>query len=158
MAINGADYVEYVHQQDPLYSLLPLVVKVGFTDNKENSLSIPINNDCTYDRLLSFAGKVTKLDTIPAFTDNIVGSRDANAENLPCIIPSEDYRGKREQLRIDNERILVNPNIPLSLLRNYVIYKHNSPLWFESRGGEIFIKEEKFLLQVIPDLRVLGFV
>lgn len=143
MAINGADYVEYVHQQDPLYSLLPLVVKVGFTDSKENSLSIPINNDCTYDRLLSFAGKVTKLDTIPAFTDNIVGSRDANAENLPCIIPSEDYRGKREQLRIDNERILVNPNIPLSLLRNYVIYKHNSPLWFESRGGEIFIKEEK---------------
>ena len=39
--------------------------------------------------------------------------------------------------------ILINPDLPLSLLRNFVNYKHNNPVWFESRRGEIFIKEEK---------------
>lgn len=143
MIINRAECVEYVQQQDLLYSLLPSIVKVGFKDRDEHSLSIPVNNDCTYVSLLGFAGNISEFDGITAFTDNIIGSTDNCVENVPCIIPCIDYRGKREQLRIDNERILVNPNIPLSILRNYVSYKHNNPLWFESRKGEIFIKEEK---------------
>lgn len=141
--ICSAKYVEYVQQHDPLYSLLPPVVKVGFKDKDESSLSIPVNKDCTYGSLLGFAGIISDLHPVISSPENTTPSPDENAENVPCIVPSMDYRGRREQLRIDNERIMVNPDFPLPLLRNYANYMHNIPLWFESRGGEIFIEEEK---------------
>lgn len=141
-AIAGATYVEYVEQKDPLFHLLPPMIKVGYDCNQK--LPLEENPYCTYDRLLAFAGRISDFENAPEYTDlkNREGSPDPNATNIPCMIPSNDCRGKRELLRIDQELILVNSNLSLSLLHNFVNYKHNMPIWVQRRNGDIYIKDE----------------
>lgn len=140
MAISGATYVEYVKQQDPLFQLLPPVIKVGYVGNQ--NLPFEGNPYCTYDKLLGFAGRISDFDQTPVYRKYIEGSYDPNASGTPCMIPSNDYRGKRELLRIDQYCILHNPEVSLSLLHNYVNYSHNKPIWVQRGNGDIYLKDE----------------
>lgn len=140
-AINGAKYVEYVEQQDPLFKILPPMVKVGY----EIGTTLPLeeNKYGTYQQLLNFAGSISDFEKDSVFTQNTIASHDGSTYDTPCMVPSMDSRGRREQLRIDNERILSNHAISLSLLRNYANFKHNKYVWIQRGNGDIYFKDER---------------
>lgn len=130
-AIAGATYVEYVEQKDSLFHLLPPMVKVGYEYGSD--LPLPENTCCTYDKILAFAGKINDFDQVA----------NPNESDTPCLeLTGYSCGGRTERLRLSVNHILENSDdFPRSLLRNYVNYKHNKPVWIQRQNCDIFVKD-----------------
>ena len=143
---NTVDHFEYKSLQlsDKLNKYIPPYIVVGLSSNQNNA---PIEKCCTslVDDLLAFAGKVSELEKDPTVF-HMRNCIDEKTYSYPVMVPSPYDRGRRELLRLSANDVLDNDNLSPDLLKTYVRYKKNEPVWFVDRklqqNSELYFKSE----------------
>lgn len=126
-----------------LNKYIPSYIVVGLSTN-QNLDTIQVCSTSFVDELLLFAGKVSELDQdkVAFKTRNF---NDDTSYSYPVMVASPYNRGRKELLRLSPNDILDNDNLSPDLLRTYVRYKHNEPVWCVDRGlqqTELYFKSD----------------
>lgn len=140
------DHFEYkpIELGDKLNKYIPPYIVVGICRDQRFD-SIQICDKFLFDDLMDFAGKVSELDQ----DENVFRKYnyiDNETSNYPVMVPSNRDRGRKEMLRLSADYVLDNDDLSPDLLRTYIRYKHNEPVWYvdkeRSMNSELYFRKE----------------
>lgn len=128
------DHLEYkpLSISCKLNKYIPSYIVVGLGANQSFN-TIQVCNTSFVDDLLLFAGKVSELDQ-DEDVFKTYNYNDNTSRSYPKMVPSPYKRGRKELLRLSQNYVLDNDNLSPNLLRTYIRYKHNEPVWYVDRG------------------------
>lgn len=127
------DHFEYkpLSISSKLNKYIPSYIVVGLGTNQSLD-TIQVCSTSFVDNLLLFAGKVSELDQ-DEDVFKTYNYNDNTSRSYPEMVPSPYKRGRKELLRLSQNDVLDNDNLSPNLLRTYIRYKHNEPVWWIDR-------------------------
>lgn len=127
------DHFEYkpLSISSKLNKYIPSYIVVGLGTNQSLD-TIQVCSTSFVDNLLLFAGKVSELDQ-DEDVFKTYNYNDNTSRSYPEMVPSPYKRGRKELLRLSPNNVLDNDNLSPNLLRTYIRYKHNEPVWWVDR-------------------------
>lgn len=140
------DHFEYkpIELGDKLNKYIPPYIVVGICRDQRFD-SIQICDKFLFDDLMDFAGKVSELDQ----DENVFRKYnyiDNEPSDYPVMVPSNRDRGREEMLRLSAAYVLDNDDLSPDLLRTYIRYKHNEPVWYvdkeRSKNSKLYFRNE----------------
>lgn len=143
---DTVDHIEYkpLELSQKLNRYIPPYIVVGLCHNQIID-SIQKCNTPFLENLMDFAGKVSELE----FDEKVFRKYsyvDNETLEYPIMVPSNREHGRKELLRLSANYVIDNDELSPDLLRTYIRFKHNEPIWYvddeRRKNSELYFRSD----------------